>query len=143
MPVKKGDKVKVEYEGKLDDGTVFDSSDNHDEPLEFEVGSEELMQGFENALIGMEIGEEKSIRLKPDEAYGEHKAELVKQVPRSQLPENEKVEEGMMLIMGLPNGIQITAQIVEVTEDTVTLDLNHPLAGKELNFNIKLIDIIT
>lgn len=141
MPVKKGDKVTVEYEGKLQDGTVFDSSENHDEPLEFEVGGQNLMEGFENAVIGMEKGEEKEFQLKPDEAYGEYNDQLIKQVPKNQLPQDEEIEAGMMLVMGLPNGIQIPAQIVEVTDDTVTIDLNHPLAGKILNFKIKLVEI--
>jgi FKBP-type peptidyl-prolyl cis-trans isomerase 2 len=141
MPVKKGDKIKVDYEGKLNDGTVFDSSEKHGEPIEFEVGGQQLMEAFENAVIGMEVGEEKEFSVKAEEAYGDYNDQLVKSVPREQLPKDQNLEEGMMLVMGLPNGIQITAQITEVKDDTVTLDLNHPLAGKDLNFKVKIVDI--
>jgi FKBP-type peptidyl-prolyl cis-trans isomerase 2 len=141
MPIKKGDKVKVEYKGTLSDGTVFDSTEKHGAPLEFEVGSQQLMEGFENAIIGMEKGEEKEFSLTSDEAYGEYNEELVKSVPRDQLPKDQDFEAGNMLVMGLPNGIQITAQITEITEDIVTLDLNHPLAGKDLTFKVKIVDV--
>jgi FKBP-type peptidyl-prolyl cis-trans isomerase 2 len=141
MPVKKGDKVKVEYEGTLEDGTVFDSTKEHGEPLEFEVGGEQLMEGFENAVIGMETGDEKEFSLKPSDAYGDYNDQLIKKVPKDQLPKEEEVHEGMFLVLGLPNGVQIPAQILEVADDTVTIDLNHPLAGKELFFKVKILDI--
>lgn len=141
MAVKKGDKVKVEYKGTLEDGTVFDSTEKNGEPLEFEVGSKQLIEGFEDAVIGMETGEEKEFKLVSDEAYGEYNDELVKQVPRDQLPQDKEIETGMILIMSLPNGIQIPAQIAEVTDDLVTLDLNHPLAGKDLTFKIKVLEV--
>jgi FKBP-type peptidyl-prolyl cis-trans isomerase 2 len=131
--------VKVEYRGTLDDETVFDSTENHG-PLEFEVGAEQVIESFENAVIGMEKGEEKEIKLQPSEAYGDHDPKLIRKIPRIQLPEGE-LKPGMMLLMNLPNGIQLPAEIKEVTDETVTLDLNHPLAGKTLNFKIKVIDI--
>jgi FKBP-type peptidyl-prolyl cis-trans isomerase 2 len=141
MPIKKGDKVKVEYEGSLDDGTVFDSTKKHGEPLEFEVGTGQLIPGFDNAVLGMEKDEEKEFKLKPDDAYGDHNPELCKKVPREQLPKNEELEAGMMLMLTLPNGMQFTAKIAEIDKESVTLDLNHPLAGKTLTFKIKIIDV--
>ena len=91
----------------------------------------------------MEVGDEKEFTLQPTEAYGEYNDELKKDVPKDQFPESEKVEKGMMLVLNLPNGIQLPAQIIEVADDSVTIDLNHPLAGKVLNFKIKLVDILT
>ena len=141
MPVKKGDKVKVEYTGTFDDGTVFDSSEKHGRPLEFEAGSGQVIKGFDEAVIGMEKGEEKEIKLQPAEAYGDVRPELRKKVPREQLPKDQEPKEGMMLLIGLPNGQQMPAKIIEVTDAEVTLDLNHPLAGKVLNFKIKVAEI--
>ncbi len=141
MPIKKGDKIKVEYEGTLDDGTVFDSTEKHGEPLEFEVGSGQLIPGFDNAVLGLKKGDEKEIKLEPEEAYGEYNSELKKKIPKEQLPQNEELKPGMMLILTLPNEVQITALVSELDEEMVTIDLNHPLAGKTLNFKIKVVDI--
>lgn len=143
MVVKKGDRVKVEYTGKLEDGTVFDSSENHGKPLEFEAGEGKLIKGFDEAVLGMKKGEEKEITLQPDEAYGEYDSSLVKELPRNQFPEEKPLEEGMTMMLRLQNGQQIPAQITEVTEENVTLDLNPPLAGKTLHFKIKVVDINT
>ncbi len=140
MPVKKGDKVKVDYTGTLEDGTVFDASEKHGKPLEFEVGTGMVIKGFDEAVVGMEKDEEKEIKLQPAEAYGDLNPELKKKVPREQLPKEQEPKEGMILLMGLPNGQQMPAKIIEVTDKEVTLDLNHPLAGKVLNFKIKVID---
>lgn len=142
MAVKKGDKVKVEYEGKLEDGTVFDSSKKHGKPLEFEVGAGHIIKGFEDAVIGMKKGQEKEITIKPSDAYGDPNPKLVQEVPRDKLPQKQEVKAGMMLVMSLPDGNQIPARIVKVTKDTVTIDLNHPLAGKTLKFKIKLVEIL-
>jgi FKBP-type peptidyl-prolyl cis-trans isomerase 2 len=141
MPVKKGDNIKVEYVGTLSDGTVFDSTDKHGEPLEFEAGSGQLIAGFDDAVIGMNVGEEKEINLEPSDAYGDHNPQLIKKVPRTQLPKNEELDKGMMLMLTLPDGMQLSASIIELDDDSVTLDLNHPLAGKALNFKIKVVDI--
>jgi FKBP-type peptidyl-prolyl cis-trans isomerase 2 len=143
MPVGNGDKVKVEYKGTLDDGTVFDSSEAHGEPLEFEVGTGQIIPGFEEAIMGMEEGEEKEFKLEPSEAYGEHNPELVKPVPRDKMPLDEDPETGMILLTELPNGAKIPAVITEVTKEEVTIDLNHPLAGKALTFEIKVVGIAT
>lgn len=143
MAVGNGDKVKVEYKGTLDDGTVFDSSEAHGEPLEFEVGTGQIIPGFEEAIMGMEEGEEKEFRLEPSEAYGEHNPQLVKAVPRDKMPLDEEPETGMMLLTELPNGAKIPAVITDLTKEEVTIDLNHPLAGKTLTFEIKVIGIAT
>jgi len=142
MTAKEGDTVKVEYEGKLEDGTVFDSSEKHGgKPLEFQIGSKKVIPGFEKAVIGMEKGEEKEIKLKPAEAYGDPNPQLVKKIPRDKLPTDKELKPGMMLSIGLPTGQQIPARITEVGDKEVTIDLNHPLAGKNLNFKLKVMEI--
>ena len=141
MVVKEGDNVKVEYEGSLDDGTIFDSSKTHGKPLEFKVGSGQLIKGFDSAVIGMKKGEEKKIKLKPADAYGEPNPELAKELPREHIPKDPEPKPGMALVIGLPDGNQIPALITKVTKDKVTIDLNHPLAGKNLTFKIKVIEI--
>lgn len=140
MPVKKGDKVKVHYTGTLDDGTVFDSSEKHGQPLEFEVGAGMVIKGFDDALIGMEPGKEKEIHIDVKEAYGDPNPQLVQQVPKEKIPAEAK--EGSTLIMGLPNGQQMPAKVIKIKADTATLDLNHPLAGNALNFKLKLVEIV-
>lgn len=139
MPVKNGDKVKVEYEGTFNDGTVFDSSEKCGAPLEFEVGAGQIIPGIENAVMGMEKGEEKEFKLEPADAYGDRNPQLVQKIPKDQLP--KEVMPGMMLMIGLPNGVQIPVKVTDVTDEEVTIDLNHPLAGKVLNFKIKIVDI--
>ena len=141
MEVKKGNKVKVEYEGKLDDGTVFDASSKHGKPLEFQVGSGMVIPGFDNALVGMKKGEEKEVTIKPEEGYGKPNPEMVKKVPKDQFPKDKEIKPGMMLAIGLPTGQQIPAKIAEVGDKEITLDLNHPLAGKTLKFKIKVVEI--
>ncbi|MEA2004498.1 MAG: peptidylprolyl isomerase [archaeon] len=141
MPVKKGDKVKVEYTGTLEDGTVFDSSEKHGEPLAFEVGAGQMIKGFDDAVVGMEVGDEKEITLKPADAYGDPNSQLIQKVPKDKLPQDADLKTGMQLAMALPNGQQIPATITEIGDTEVTIDINHPLAGKTLNFKVKLIDI--
>ncbi|MCK4521880.1 MAG: peptidylprolyl isomerase [Nanoarchaeota archaeon] len=140
MAIKKGDKVKVEYTGTLDDGTVFDTSEGK-QPLEFEAGAGQLIKGFDEAIMGMEKGEEKEIKLTPEKAYGDHNPELIKKIPRDKIPvpEGKEIKPGMMLALGTPDGKQIPAKITEVTDKEITIDLNHPLAGKNLNFKVKVI----
>lgn len=139
--VKPGDKVNVEYEGKLEDGTVFDSSSRHGQMLEFEVGAGRIIKGFDNAVVGMKRGEEKTIKIPPEEAYGQPNPMLIQKMPRANLPKEPEPKEGMMLIATLPTGEQIPARITAVDKATVILDFNHPLAGKTLTFKIKIVDI--
>jgi len=142
MIVKKGNKVKVDYTGTFDDGVVFDASEKHGQPLEFEVGTGQVIKGFDDAVLGMKKGEEKKIVISAAEAYGEVRRELHKKVPRAQLPQDQEPKVGMILAVGLPNGQQFPARIVEVTKEDVTIDLNHPLAGKTLHFKIKVAEIV-
>lgn len=141
MAVKKGDKVKVEYTGTLDDGTVFDSSKGRD-PLEFEVGSGQVIKGFDSAVVGMNKGEEKEVKIKAEDAYGNHNPQLVKKVPKENLPKTQDPKVGMFLMLNLPDGQQFPAMISEVADKEVTIDLNHPLAGKNLNFKIKVVEVL-
>jgi len=142
MGIKKGDLVKVEYVGTLDDGKVFDSSKGK-EPLEFEVGSGKVIKGFEEAVIGMEKGEEKEVKIPPEKAYGDYNPQLVSEVPKKQFPKDIELKEGMILSIDIPNLGQVPATVTKVTEENVTLDLNPPLVGKTLNFKIKIVDIIS
>lgn len=137
--IQKGDHVTVEYTGTLDDGTEFDSSKNHG-PLEFHAGVGQMIKGFDDAVMDMEVGQEKTVTISAEEAYGQPDKRLIHKVPRESLPEGPTPEVDMMLTVNLPDGNQIPARIVEVSEKEVTLDLNHPLAGKALTFKIKVLD---
>ena len=138
--VKEGDVVKVEYKGSLEDGTVFDES-KEGEPLIFVVGSGQIIPGFDKAVVGMKLNEEKKVTIQKEDAYGERDETLVKVFPRNILPENLKPRKDMILSMRDNNGRILPAKVVEVTADSLTLDLNHPLAGKNLVFDIKVIGI--
>ena len=139
--VNQGCMVKVEYTGTFDDGTVFDSSTGHGAPFEFRIGAGQVLPAFEKAMVGMKIGEEKAIKLSVSEAYGEYDPQSVRKVPKSQLPPGQEPKPGMILMVELPNGMQIPTKIVGVTNEFVSIDLNHPLAGKALNFKIKILAI--
>lgn len=141
MGVKIGDIVAVEYVGTLDNGGVFDSSESQGGPLDFKVGGGQVLQGFEDAILGMEIGDKKTIRLEPSEGYGEYSKNLVETIPRASIPNHEKLTEDTMLLVSLPDGSKMPASITVITEETVTLDMNHPLAGEVLHFEIKIVGI--
>lgn len=141
MKVANGNIVQVEYTGTFEDGTVFDDSSKHGKPLEFTVGTGQLIKGFNDAVIDMAVGEEKEFTLTPEEAYGQVNDQLFKKIPRDQLPKEQEPKVGMMLGMQLPTGQQVPVLITEVDEKEVTIDLNHPLAGKTLTFKIKVVDI--
>ncbi len=137
---KKGDKVKVHYRGSLVDGDVFDSSEGHD-PLEFTIGSGQVIVGFDKAVTGMEVGEKRSVLIPFQNAYGERKTEMVLAVPTNQVPADLELEVGMDLEMGGADGEILKVHVVEITDDTVTLDANPPLAGEDLNFDLELVSI--
>ncbi|MCP4685970.1 MAG: peptidylprolyl isomerase [bacterium] len=137
---KAGDKVKVHYTGKLEDGTVFDSSKER-EPLEFDLGSGNVIPGFENGILGMEVGESKTLTIVPDEAYGQTNSDLVATVERKQFPENITPELGLQLQMSQPNGQPLNVTVINIVGDSITLDANHPLAGKTLVFDIELVAV--
>jgi len=143
MAIEKGNKVKIEYEGSLDNGKVFDSSEKHGQPLEFFIGEGKVIPGFENAVIGMEKGQEKTVKIESKNAYGEKRPELMKKIPKTQLPKEaqDKVQPGMVLGMQTPQGQQASVMVVDVGEDDITLDLNHPLAGQNLTFKIKVVGV--
>lgn len=140
MTTKANDKVKVHYKGTLSNGVVFDSSEGKD-PLEFTLGTGQIIPGFENGIIGMEVEESKTINVPAAEAYGEPKEELIQEVPKAQLPEEIKPEVGMQLMSQAPNGQQIPLVITEVKEESIIIDANHPLAGKDLTFEVTLVSI--
>lgn len=135
-----GDTVTVHFTGKLEDGTVFDTSRER-EPLQFEVGADEVIDGFDSAVEGMQVGESREAELRPGEAYGERDDELVFPVPRSQLPDGFDPEEGDEVAVEAEDGREIPGRVAEVDDDSVTLDLNHPLAGRVLRFEIELVDV--
>ncbi|MFT6450934.1 MAG: peptidylprolyl isomerase [Halocynthiibacter sp.] len=138
--VKSGDKVAIHYKGTLDDGTVFDSSEGRD-PLEFTVGSGQIIPGLDKAMPGMTVGEEKTVRAVAAEAYGEAHPDATQAVPRADIPAEIPLEVGMQLQMQSPQGQAIPVVVKEITEETVTLDANHPLAGQDLTFAIELVSI--
>ena len=137
---KNGDKVSVHYAGRLADGTVFDSSEGR-APLEFVVGRHQVITGFEQAVEGLGEGESISTTITAAQAYGERREDLVMRVPRSRMPEGLDVREGQQLHLRQPNGRAVTARVVALDTDVVTLDTNHHLAGKALTFDIRLVKI--
>lgn len=137
---KKGDTVRVHYTGKLTTGEQFDSSAGR-EPLEFEVGAGMMIKGFDDAVVGMAIGDKKTITIPPDEAYGERNEQMVIDFPRSNFPADLTPEVGMQLMMNNNAGQQFPVTIVDVREDAVVLDANHSLAGKDLVFDIEMVEI--
>lgn len=137
---KENDKVKVHYTGKLDDGTVFDSSKERD-PFEFTIGAGQVIPGFEQGIIGMAAGDTKTVKLEPEDAYGKVRDDLVVDVKKSEMPADLKAEVGKQLQINQADGKVIPVTITDVSEETVTLDANHPLAGKALTFEIELLEI--
>jgi peptidylprolyl isomerase len=138
---KTGDSVKVHYTGKLTDGTIFDDSLNR-EPLEFTIGRNNLIAGFENAVLDMNVGEWKTVTIPPEQAYGPHMKEMVVEVERKLLPKDLAPVIGAQLQVSQEQGKEIVVSITKITGTHVTLDANHPLAGKDLVFEIKLVDIV-
>ena len=139
--VKKGDKVRVHYHGKLTNGETFDSSEGR-APLEFVVGAGMMIKGFDNAVMGMQEGEKKTVNIPASDAYGEYQSDLLMEYPRDQFPEDLKPAVGMQLTMSNGTGQQFPVTIADVKDDVVVLDGNHFLAGKELVFDITLAEIV-
>jgi FKBP-type peptidyl-prolyl cis-trans isomerase 2 len=140
MKVESNSKVKVHYTGKLEDGSVFDSSVDR-EPLEFTMGQGQLIKGFENAVLGMAEEESVTVTIPAAEAYGEVNEQLIQQVQKDILPDDLKPEVGMQLMSHLPNGQQIPVTVVDVDDEMITVDANHQLAGKDLTFEIQVVSI--
>ena len=137
---KEGDSVKIHYTGTLDDGTQFDSSAGRD-PLAFELGSGQVIPGFDKAVDGMAVGDSKTVNIPAEDAYGPHQPAMVQDVPKSALPDDLEPAEGMGLQAQGPDGQLVNLVITEVKNESITVDGNHPLAGKALNFDIELVSV--
>ena len=135
-----GDTVSVHYTGTLENGSVFDSSQGQD-PIEFTIGKRQVIEGFEDAIIGMAPGEKKRESIAADKAYGDHEEALVFQVPRSAMQSGIDIEVGDMVRVTLPDGQTAPMQVVETDDASLTLDANHPLAGQILTFDLELVAI--
>ena len=138
--IKEGDTVKVHYTGKLEDGSVFDSS-REKEPLEFTLGKGQLIPGFEKAVTDMEAGESTQVTIPAEEAYGDPREDLIISVPKSQLPDDVEPKVGLQLQVNQPNGEPVPVRVTEVGDENLKLDANHPLAGRDLTFDIEVVDV--
>jgi peptidylprolyl isomerase len=136
-----GDTVKIHYSGKLTDGTLFDSSDRRD-PLEFKIGENTIIPKLEESVVGMTVGDKATVTIDAADAYGPRMDEAVQTVERTMIPDEVDLTVGRQLQATAPNGNQLVLTVVEVNEQTVTLDGNHPLAGQDLVFDIELVEII-
>lgn len=139
--VKDGDVVRVHYTGKLTNGKQFDSSKGR-EPLEFTVGAGQMIKGFDDAMPGMTVGEKKTINILPEDAYGQKDEQAIIEFPKKNIPKDMKLEVGMQLQLRNENGQPFPVTVAEIKDDVIVLDTNHSLAGKELVFDIELIEII-
>ncbi len=137
---KSGDTVQLHYKGTLDDGSVFDSSEGR-EPLEFTVGSGQIIPGLDREIPGMKVGDEKTVRIEPEDAYGPSDPAARQTVPRATIPANIPLEVGLQLQAQTENGQTMSVTVVEISDDEVVMDANHPLAGKALTFEIQLTGI--
>ena len=138
---KDGDTVKIHYTGRLQDGTEFDSSSDR-EPLQFSIGSGQVIQGFEEAVTGMAVGEKKTTQIPCEKAYGERNPSMVMVVDRQHVPPEIDPEVGQRLQVGSPDGQLLAVTIVEIGDENITLDANPPLAGEDLTFDIELVEIV-
>lgn len=137
---KSGDTVRLHYKGTLDDGSVFDSSEGR-EPLEFTVGSGQIIPGLDQAIPGMKVGDEKTVRIEPEDAYGPHNPDAQQSIPRSNVPEDLPLKVGLELQAQTENGETMRVTVVGFSDDEIVLDANHPLAGKVLTFEIQITGI--
>ncbi len=141
MPLKKDDRVIMEYEVKTDNGDVVESSKDNKKPFSFLIGDETVLKALEREIKHMKKGEQKTIRLKPAECYGYHNDKLILYLPRADLEGEEKLEKGMIVAVEAPEGTA-EAEIIKITKKSVVIDLNHPLAGETLTYRIKIVNII-
>lgn len=140
MTAQTGHTVHVHYTGRLDDETVFDSSEGR-EPLVFTLGAGQVVPGFERAVSGLGVGESRTVRMDPEEAYGARREDLVLSMPHTAFPDGVSPKVGQELQLGLQGGGSVDARVVGVSDDSVTLDANHPLAGEALTFDVRLVSI--
>lgn len=139
--VKKGDTIRVHYTGKLTSGELFDTSEGRD-PLEFQVGSGHVIRGFDDGVLDMEVGDKRTVQIPVDQAYGPRNEELIMDFPTDRLPEDLKPEVGMQLQLNNEQGQTFPVVVRSISEASITLDGNHPLAGEELIFDIELVEIV-
>lgn len=135
-----GDVVSVHYTGKLNNGEVFDSSRDRD-PMEFTLGQEELLAGFEDGVVGMKPGESRSVTLEPENAFGDRREDLLLKLPKKEFPQNITPSVGLQLKLSNASGNEMTVVVTKVGEESVTLDGNHPLSGQTVVFDIELLEI--
>ncbi len=138
---KSGDTVRIHYTGTLADGSTFDSSAGRD-PLEFKLGTGQVIAGFDAAVDGMSVGQSKTVEIPADKAYGAHNPEALQSFPRNKIPDNIPLEIGTQLQLQSSQGHPMMVTVSEVTDETVILDANHPLAGKDLTFQLELVEIV-
>ena len=138
--VKNGDTVKVHYHGRLTDGTTFDTSEGRG-PLQFEVGAQQVIKGFDEGVLGMAVGDKKTINIPAEDAYGETSPDKMIEFPRAQFPPDMTPEVGMQLSLRSQDGHDFPVVISEVKDEVVVLDANHPLAGKDLIFDVEVVEI--
>ena len=137
-----GKTLRVHYRGTLDDGTQFDSSYDRGETLEFVCGAHQMIAGFDAAVVDMEVGEKKTVHIPAADAYGEHRDDLVMHFPAAQVPNIEQIKVGDKLFLTTPAGQPVPVTVIGVNADGVMLDANHELAGKDLNFDIELVEVL-
>jgi len=137
---KAGDRVKINFIGKLEDGSVFANTADR-EPLEFKLGEGKIIPGIENAVEGMNVGESKTVKVPPEQAYGQRRDELVEELGRDKFPKNIELQVGQKFEVPQQEGQPMVVRVVDVSEQTVTLDANHPLAGRDLTFELELLEI--
>lgn len=137
-----GKKLRVHYRGTLDDGTQFDSSYDRGETLEFVCGAGQMIAGFDAAVVDMQEGEKKTVRIPAAEAYGERRDDLILTFPANQVPNIEQISAGDKLFLQTPSGQPVPATVIKVDETGVVLDANHELAGKDLTFDIELVEVV-
>jgi FKBP-type peptidyl-prolyl cis-trans isomerase 2 len=138
--VKSDSTVKVHYKGKLEDGEIFDSSEGR-EPLEFTLGTNQVIPGFEAGVLDMSVGDKKEITIDPEDAYGPSLTELILQIPADNFPEDHDPKIGDQYALKSPDGRDMAVRVIEINDENITLDANHPLAGKKLIFELELVEI--
>jgi peptidylprolyl isomerase len=139
---KDGDHVSVHYTGRFDNGEIFDSSHDREEPLQFIIGRGQVIPGFEKGVAGMSPSDTKTVEIPAEEAYGQYRQEMVITIEREHLPNDAQPEPGQHVTLDLPDGRMLPATVVDVSDSGVTVDCNHPMAGKDLTFEIELVEIL-
>lgn len=138
--IQSGDTISVHYTGKVENGEIFDSSSGR-RPLTFTVGTGQIIRGFDEAVVGMTVGQKKTVTIPPEQGYGHRQVELIVDIPKDTVPEGMEIEKGMMIELVDPQGNKIPAEVFEILDEVIKMDLNHFLAGKTLVFDIEIVGI--